>query len=412
MLALPCAVPWRKVLKVWPEEDGDLMAGRRSGTIKGAKPGGRGERVEPSKPNHEVPATSHPTVEVGHSPIPSAEASPPQAMNPLWKTRLCNFFDSKSGCRHGRLCTFAHGPEELRDAPDFTRTSICPELLHTGRCRQAAACQYAHSRSELRSMPGLLKTRMCDFHKTGTCMAGDLCRFAHEVAELSDAATAWVSTSARDPCDLDEEELGTVASQDVALQILKELEVRVRAAQISQLEESGRPGPGTTQPSSSSVPSGHSDPWRQRQQMLSQEYVMIEESRVMLQRWNSLQPEARAELLSQLRHLPQLRGEDAGRVRHLGNEAEELPYPRFLRQDQTPSALEPRAGSSVPSVPRHGGVEVEEMARLWRTMQSQQENVSSVPVQATDPQGESEQLALRLKTMTEFFAGHLRNEPR
>lgn len=87
-------------------------------------------------------------------------------------------------------------------------------------------------------MPGLLKTRMCDFHKTGTCMAGDLCRFAHEVAELSDAATAWVSTSARDPCDLDEEELGTVASQDVALQILKELEVRVRAAQISQLEES------------------------------------------------------------------------------------------------------------------------------------------------------------------------------
>jgi len=139
---------------------------------------------------------------------------------------------------------------------------------------------------------------------------------------------------------------------------------------------------------------------------------MIEESIVMLQRWNSLQPEARAQLLSQLRHLPQLRGEDAGRVRHLGNEAEELPYPRFLRQDQTPSALEPRAGSSVPSVPRHGGVEVEEMARLWRTMQSQQENVSSVPVQATDPQGESEQLALRLKTMTEFFAGHLRNEPR
>eukprot|EP00435_Cladocopium_sp_Y103_P001842 s2633_g1.t1 len=94
-------------------------------------------------------------------------------MNPLWKTRLCNFFDSKSGCRHGRLCTFAHGPEELREAPDFTRTqtSICPELLRTGRCRQAATCQYAHSRSEL---------RMCDFHKTGTCMAGDLCRFAHE----------------------------------------------------------------------------------------------------------------------------------------------------------------------------------------------------------------------------------------
>ena len=25
--------------------------------------------------------------------------------------------------------------------------------------------------------------RMCDFHKTGTCMAGDLCRFAHEAVD-------------------------------------------------------------------------------------------------------------------------------------------------------------------------------------------------------------------------------------
>eukprot|EP00913_Durusdinium_trenchii_P033174 g31057.t1 len=36
---------------------------------------------------------------------------------------------------------------------------------------------------------------MCDFHKTGTCMAGDLCRFAHEANELTTAATAWVETS-------------------------------------------------------------------------------------------------------------------------------------------------------------------------------------------------------------------------
>eukprot|EP00435_Cladocopium_sp_Y103_P069818 s419_g34.t1 len=235
------------------------------------------------------------------------------------------------------------------------------------------------------------------------------------VGELSDAATAWVSTSVmRDPGQFDVKEAGmtSLGSQDVALQILNELEVR--AAQISQLEENGRLGPGTTHPPSSG-PSGHGDPWRRRQQMLSQEYVMIEESIVMLQRWNSLQPEARAQLLSNLRHLPQLRGEDATRVQHLGNEAEDPPYPRFLKQDQTTSWAvgEPRAGpSSMPATRRHGGVEVEEMARLWRTMRSQQENVSSVQVQAADPQGESEQLEMRLKTMTEFFAGHFRNEPR
>ena len=26
----------------------------------------------------------------------------------------------------------------------------------------------------------LVLCRMCDFHKTGTCMAKDLCRFAHQ----------------------------------------------------------------------------------------------------------------------------------------------------------------------------------------------------------------------------------------
>mmetsp|Transcript_36527 Transcript_36527/g.79988 ORF Transcript_36527/g.79988 Transcript_36527/m.79988 type:complete len:374 (+) Transcript_36527:138-1259(+) len=107
----------------------------------------------------------------------------PASMTPLWKTRLCRFH-AGTGCTHGSLCTFAHGLEELRKAPDFTRTSICPELLRNGTCRRGSSCPYAHSRAELRAEPGILKTRMCDFHLRGSCRADNLCRFAHQVEEL------------------------------------------------------------------------------------------------------------------------------------------------------------------------------------------------------------------------------------
>ncbi|CAE6972045.1 unnamed protein product [Symbiodinium sp. CCMP2592] len=60
-------------------------------------------------------------------------------------------------------------------------------------------CPYAHNRTELRHAPGLMKTRMCDFHKTGTCMAKDLCRFAHQVEELSPAARAFLESSGLSP---------------------------------------------------------------------------------------------------------------------------------------------------------------------------------------------------------------------
>lgn len=207
----------------------------------------RGERVEP---HHDRPKAD----EARHNPSPSSdvdssEATPPQAMNPLWKTRLCNFYDSKSGCRHGRLCTFAHGAKELRNAPDFTRTSICPALLRTGKCREASKCQYAHSRSELRSMPGLLKTRMCDFHKTGTCMAGDLCRFAHEANELTTAATAWVETSGiREPGAMQSVRNTEDSAEEIATaqRILQELQARAAQLSGASQDRGGGNAAGTT----------------------------------------------------------------------------------------------------------------------------------------------------------------------
>lgn len=127
---------------------------------------------------------------------PMLAESPPQAINPLWKTRLCSFY-ATTGCRHSSLCTFAHGKEELRHTPDFTRTSICPWMLKHGVCSEALRnnCQYAHNRAELRAVPGLMKTRMCVFYRRGACIASGACRFAHEVTELTGAATAWHDAS-------------------------------------------------------------------------------------------------------------------------------------------------------------------------------------------------------------------------
>jgi len=109
-------------------------------------------------------------------------------VNPLWKTRMCTFFMRHGGCRQGDSCIFAHGPQELREAPDFTRTAICPDLLRTGVCPREGekrGCAYAHSREELRSAgPSLMKTRMCDFHRRGVCVSSSACRFAHEESEL------------------------------------------------------------------------------------------------------------------------------------------------------------------------------------------------------------------------------------
>eukprot|EP00439_Symbiodinium_sp_Y106_P012616 s2826_g1.t2 len=380
-----------QVLRV-EEVGGRLMAGRRFGS-KGRVTSQRAG-VEPACAVRGASSTPD-QVEASH------------AMNPLWKTRLCSFFSSKTGCRHGRLCTFAHGKEELRSAPDFTRTSICPELLRTGKCTEMHICPYAHNRTELRHAPGLMKTRMCDFHKTGTCMAKDLCRFAHQVEELSPAARAFFESSGLSPEEAEsvpvagiaeagchalfrrilvlvmmqpaasdgfcftfvgrvtpgrallraagvaasraagrragtkaEKDIGARAGgdsdgstqglrrtacrvsqvpvrshqRDMAYKVLQDLQVRLAQMQsqsqsFDQLAQHAHQGPGLAL-SAQNASSESSDPWMQRRRQLSQELqqpldcAMIEQSIMMLQRWGSLEPLARARLPEYLRKLP------------------------------------------------------------------------------------------------------------
>jgi len=107
------------------------------------------------------------------------------AVTPLYKTRLCNFY-SIGACQKGSSCSYAHGNDELRNSPDFERTSVCPVMLNRGTCDKPN-CRYAHNAEDLRVAPGLLKTKMCAFHLAGACVVGEACRFAHSVEELQEA---------------------------------------------------------------------------------------------------------------------------------------------------------------------------------------------------------------------------------
>lgn len=70
------------------------------------------------------------------------------------KTRKCRFH-GLGQCSRGALCTFAHSGRDLRQAPDLSRTKVCPAVLAGGEgsCSDVT-CKYAHSREDRRKLPG------------------------------------------------------------------------------------------------------------------------------------------------------------------------------------------------------------------------------------------------------------------
>ncbi|KAJ3277778.1 hypothetical protein HK104_002978, partial [Borealophlyctis nickersoniae] len=88
-----------------------------------------------------------------------------QADNPLYKTRLCERFETEGFCPYGNRCTFAHGTVELRLRPTFTgeaekkdgpenplyKTRLCERFMKEGFCQYGPRCNFAHS--ELRDRP-------------------------------------------------------------------------------------------------------------------------------------------------------------------------------------------------------------------------------------------------------------------
>lgn len=86
----------------------------------------------------------------------------------------------KNKCKAMSKCKFAHSEEELRPKPDFTRTSMCPNV----NCKKKH-CRYAHSSSELRSTEDYWKIELCrDFMNGGCQFSMDKCRFAHGECDL------------------------------------------------------------------------------------------------------------------------------------------------------------------------------------------------------------------------------------
>ncbi|CAK0797633.1 unnamed protein product [Prorocentrum cordatum] len=66
----------------------------------------------------------------------------------LHKTRLCMYY-ANGYCARGEDCSFAHGSDDVRTAPDFSYTQPCKSFMKTGKCRQGDACKFAHAPGKL-----------------------------------------------------------------------------------------------------------------------------------------------------------------------------------------------------------------------------------------------------------------------
>mmetsp|Transcript_32338 Transcript_32338/g.81701 ORF Transcript_32338/g.81701 Transcript_32338/m.81701 type:complete len:177 (-) Transcript_32338:8-538(-) len=75
------------------------------------------------------------------------------------KTRFCRFFPR---CIKGDACGFAHSNEELRVAPNFTKTRMCAGW-HNGRCKlDPRVCMFAHGPADLRSAEIIMELNLTE----------------------------------------------------------------------------------------------------------------------------------------------------------------------------------------------------------------------------------------------------------
>ncbi|CAJ1370246.1 unnamed protein product [Effrenium voratum] len=115
----------------------------------------------------------------------------PQIRGQFHKTKMCAFHKKKK-CTMGVACPFAHSKDELNAPPDLSKTKLCVNFFRR-KCNDVN-CKFAHGHSELRATGSVYKTELCRAWSTGTCKAGDTCRYAHGVNELRGGSMAMAGS--------------------------------------------------------------------------------------------------------------------------------------------------------------------------------------------------------------------------
>ncbi|ORE02570.1 hypothetical protein BCV72DRAFT_265115 [Rhizopus microsporus var. microsporus] len=87
--------------------------------------------------------------------------------NPLYKTRLCERYETEGSCPYGPKCHFAHGIGELRGKPEgqaakeespaennqLFKTKLCEKFMRERFCQYGPKCHFAHGEAELKERP-------------------------------------------------------------------------------------------------------------------------------------------------------------------------------------------------------------------------------------------------------------------
>ncbi|PVV03798.1 hypothetical protein BB560_001705 [Smittium megazygosporum] len=99
----------------------------------------------------------------------------------LYKTRLCQTFESTGECPYGNKCIFAHSKKQLRPiSKDF-------EVQYQSKSNESDFSNSPPGRNNDNgaSHPPRYKQKLCSFYQThGKCVDGDRCNYAHGVSEL------------------------------------------------------------------------------------------------------------------------------------------------------------------------------------------------------------------------------------
>lgn len=212
----------------------------------------------------------------------------------------------------------------------------------------------------------------------------------------------------------------TNESEDMAHKVLQDLQVRLAQMQsqsqsFDQLVQHAHQEPGIAL-SAQNASSESSDPWMQRRRQLSQDCAMIEQSIMMLQRWGSLDPLARARLLEYLRKLPNPSADPrmvAGSSQAYGPDASLPRQSSFI-----PPVVEVSSGGAIlppPISPEEVDVQA---ARYVPFVQAQIPHrvPLNFPSQVAPPMPApadalEAELAQQLEAMTQFFAEKLQTRP-